>query len=138
MPTATSTPACLRARDELAQVVHAPGFVRRLHQRAEHAIAERAPFSSRSPTTSSMPSGSARARRTSIVCGKHESATKNCGGPPTLSIRFACTRCSIVIASAAAVASSSSDALATSIPVRSRTIVWKLRSASSRPCAISA
>ena len=42
------------------------------------------------------------------------------------------------IASAAAVASSSSEALATSRPVRSDTIVWKLSSASSRPCAISA
>ena len=41
-------------------------------------------------------------------------------------------------ATAAAVPSSSRDALATSIPVRSRTIVWKLRSDSSRPCATSA
>ena len=43
-----------------------------------------------------------------------------------------------VIASAAAVASSSSDAFASGSAVRSATIVWKLRSASSRPCAISA
>ncbi len=43
-----------------------------------------------------------------------------------------------VIASAAAVASSSIDALAIAIPVRSVTIVWKLTSASSRPCDISA
>ena len=42
------------------------------------------------------------------------------------------------IASAAAVASSSSDAFATGSPVRSVTIVWKLSSASSRPCEISA
>jgi hypothetical protein len=41
------------------------------------------------------------------------------------------------IASAAAVASSSNDALAMSRPVRSATIVWKLSSASSRPCEIS-
>ena len=41
------------------------------------------------------------------------------------------------MASAAAVASSSSDALARSIPVRSLTMVWKLRSASRRPCEIS-
>ena len=40
-------------------------------------------------------------------------------------------------ASATAVASSRSDALAMSRPVRSVTIVWKLSSASSRPCAIS-
>ena len=45
---------------------------------------------------------------------------------------------SSVIASAAAVASSSSDALAIAMPVRSQTIVWKLSSASSRPCEISA
>ena len=37
------------------------------------------------------------------------------------------------IASAAAVASSSNDALATSRPVNSEIIVWKLRSPSSRP-----
>ena len=41
------------------------------------------------------------------------------------------------IASAAAVASSSSEALATGRPVRSATIVWKFSSASSRPCEIS-
>ena len=43
-----------------------------------------------------------------------------------------------VIASAAAVASSSSEALAISMPVRSATMVWKLISASMRPCEISA
>ena len=48
------------------------------------------------------------------------------------------TRRSSVIASAAAVASSSSDALATSMPVRSLTAVWKVSSASRRPWAISA
>jgi hypothetical protein len=42
------------------------------------------------------------------------------------------------IASAAAVASSSSEALATASPVRSDIIVWKLSSASRRPCEISA
>jgi hypothetical protein len=41
-------------------------------------------------------------------------------------------------ASAQAVPSSSSDAFATSSAVRSRIIVWKLISASRRPCAISA
>ena len=44
----------------------------------------------------------------------------------------------IIIASAAAVASSSSDALVSGRPVRSATIVWKLNSASRRPWAISA
>ncbi len=42
------------------------------------------------------------------------------------------------MASAAAVPSSSREALATSIPVRSITIVWKLSSASRRPWEISA
>ena len=55
-----------------------------------------------------------------------------------MAVFFVCTRCSSVIASAAAVASSSSEAFATAIPVRSLTIVWKLRSDSRRPCAISA
>ena len=42
------------------------------------------------------------------------------------------------MASAAAVASSSIDAFAISKPVRSATIVWKFRRASSLPCEISA
>ncbi len=42
-----------------------------------------------------------------------------------------------VIASAAAVLSSSSDALATGSAVSSSTMVWKLSSASSRPWLIS-
>ena len=46
-------------------------------------------------------------------------------------------RRAIAIASAAAVASSSSEALVTGSPVRSVTIVWKLSSASSRPWLIS-
>ena len=43
-----------------------------------------------------------------------------------------------VIASAAAVASSRSEELASSQPVRSVTIVWKFSSDSRRPCEISA
>ena len=46
-------------------------------------------------------------------------------------------RCISVMASAAAVPSSSIDALATSRPVRSATMVWKFSSASSRPWLIS-
>ena len=41
------------------------------------------------------------------------------------------------MASAAAVASSSSEAPEVGRPVRSATMVWKLSSASSRPCEIS-
>ena len=42
-----------------------------------------------------------------------------------------------VMASAAAVPSSSSDALASASPARSATIVWKLSNASRRPWLIS-
>ena len=84
-----------------------------------------------------MPSGSARDRSTSIVCGRQRSLTRNRLRSPVPGL-FVRTRCSSVIASAAAVASSSSEAFATSIPVRSATIVWKLRSDSRRPWAISA
>ncbi len=90
-----------------------------------------------SPISSRMPSGSARPRRTSIVCGKQRSETRNTLSCPAGAF-FVCSRWNIVMASAAAVPSSSSDAVAMSIPVRSFTTVWKLRSDSSRPCAISA
>ena len=79
-----------------------------------------------------MPSGSARHARTSIVWGKHPDDTANTDRDPP------CTRRSIVMASAAAVGSSRSDAFATGMPVRSATSVWNVRSASRRPCAISA
>ena len=59
-----------------------------------------------------MPSGTARARITSRTCGKIAPAMTN-----VVAFGRFCTRCSSVIASAAAVASSSSDAVATSIPV---------------------
>ena len=47
------------------------------------------------------------------------------------------TRFASAMASAAAVASSSSEALATSSPVKSHTMVWKFSSASRRPWLIS-
>jgi hypothetical protein len=83
------------------------------------------------PTRTSMPSGSARVRTTAIVWGWHSASTKNVSPPLGL------TRRSSVIASAAAVPSSSSDALAMSMAVRSATMVWKSSSASSRPWEIS-
>ena len=46
--------------------------------------------------------------------------------------------CAMAMASAAAVDSSSSEALEISMPVRSATIVWKLSKASRRPWASSA
>ena len=84
------------------------------------------------PTSTRRPSGSARVRTTSIVCGWQSSETKN------RSDLLLHERLASVIASAAAVASSSSDALLISMPVRSVIMVWKLISASMRPCEISA
>ena len=78
-----------------------------------------------------MPIGSARVRSTAIVCGWVSWWTTNRSEPALLSRR------AIAIASAAAVPSSSSEALATGSPVSSLTIVWKLSSASSRPWLIS-
>ena len=78
-----------------------------------------------------QPSGSARVFTTAMVCGRQSLSTKN-----VLALDVV-TRCAMAIASAAAVASSSSDALAISSPVRSQTSVWKLRSASNRPWLIS-
>ena len=72
--------------------------------------------------SSLISSGSARPRRTSIVCAKHRSETTNTLSWPAGAF-FVFSRWNIVIASAAAVPSSSSDAVAMSIPVRSRTIV---------------
>ena len=84
-----------------------------------------------------MPSGCARVRTTSMVCGWHVSETRNVSAGLSAAAAGA-TACTMVIASAAAVASSSSDALAIGSPVRSAIIVWKFSSASSRPCEISA
>ena len=79
----------------------------------------------------SMPTGSARVRRTAIVCGWVSGCTTK------VSLGLFDSRRHIAMASAAAVASSSIEALARSMPVRSVTIVWKFRSASSRPWLIS-
>ena len=78
-----------------------------------------------------MPSGAARVRTTSIVCGSTSSATAKTRDALRVERRAS------VIASAAAVASSSIEAFAIAIPVRSVTIVWKLMSASRRPWEIS-
>ena len=73
----------------------------------------------------------ARVFTTFRVCGWQSSATKNALAP------FSPVRAHSAIASAAAVASSSSEAFAIARPVRSATMVWKFISASSRPCEIS-
>ena len=67
-----------------------------------------------------------------MVCGWQSPATTK------VSLLFFTLRRASVMASAAAVASSSIDALAMAMPVRSQTMVWKLTSASMRPCEISA
>ncbi len=74
----------------------------------------------------------ARVLTTAMVCGRQSLSTTNL---VEVFVRFA--RRTRVIASAAAVASSSSDALAVGRPLRSATIVWKFSSASSRPWEIS-
>ena len=66
-----------------------------------------------------------------MVCGSASASTTN--GPDALRL----PRRTSVIASAAAVPSSSREALAVGRPVRSPITVWKLRSASSRPWEIS-
>jgi hypothetical protein len=86
-----------------------------------------------SVTTTSTACATARVRMTSIVCGWHWSDTSRARrSSEALNDSIMC------IASAAAVASSSNDAFATSSAVRSLTTVWKLRSASRRPCETSA
>ena len=79
-----------------------------------------------------MPSGAARVRSRSRVCGWQRREAKK-----RLLARFFDRRRQKVMASAAAVASSSSEALATGRPVRSLIIVWKFSSASRRPWEIS-
>ena len=78
-----------------------------------------------------MPSGSARPRMASTVCGSASASTTYT--PP----RLLETQQASVIASAAAVPSSSIDTSRSASPVRSATIVWKLSSASRRPWLIS-
>ncbi|MNE63985.1 hypothetical protein D3C80_1593690 [compost metagenome] len=66
-------------------------------------------------------------RSTSRVCGWQWREAKNAGA------LLLARRLQKVMASAAAVASSSKEALAICMPVRSLTRVWKLSSASRRP-----
>ena len=78
-----------------------------------------------------MPSGAARVASTAAVCAYTSTSTASRWD------LLLPARCISVIASAAAVPSSSIDALDTSRPVRSQTMVWKLSRASSRPWLIS-
>ena len=79
----------------------------------------------------SISSGAARVWITAMFWGWQSRSTKN-----ALAFDFD-RRSAMVIASAQAVASSSRDALATSSPVRSLTMVWKFSNASRRPWLIS-
>jgi hypothetical protein len=80
---------------------------------------------------SRMPTASARLARRARVCGKASLSTMK-----TRSSTLEARRASIM-PSTTAVPSSSIEALAVSRPVRSVIIVWKLMSASRRPCEIS-
>mmetsp|Transcript_54650 Transcript_54650/g.102318 ORF Transcript_54650/g.102318 Transcript_54650/m.102318 type:complete len:214 (-) Transcript_54650:527-1168(-) len=74
--------------------------------------------SSTLPSTSSIPAASARVLTKALVCGCTLLSTKNLSRLPLVSAKH------MLIASAAAVASSRRDALAMGMPVRSDTMVW--------------
>ena len=80
--------------------------------------------------TTSIPRPAERVRAIASVCGWTRSSTKNLGF-------LVLPAWIIAIASAAAVPSSRSEALQSSKPVRSVTIVWKFISDSRRPCDTS-
>jgi hypothetical protein len=109
------------AVDGRSEVAHESCFVWILQQRTEHVAAE-LHFIDRPDVENEAEGFGARP--------KHVESLRKA--------TVADEETSRAIASPAAVASSSSDALATSIAVRSVTIVWKLINDSSRPCAISA
>ncbi len=81
--------------------------------------------------------GSLRVSSTSSVCGKRLRSTKSWLRPSLTASRELSANI-MSMASAAAVPSSSSEQLPISMPVREISAVWKLSSASSRPCEISA
>ncbi len=99
--------------------------------------AARAAMAVRGKTSISNSRCAARVRRTLKVWGKTASSTKNVWAPALACARGRAAN-NIAMASEAAVPSSSNDAFATSMSVRSVTIVWKLSKASKRPWAISA
>ena len=76
-----------------------------------------------SPITSSIPIGLALVYSSEMVCGKTKLETKNLL-IPAFFCALSLTAKSRLIASAAAVLSSKSDALAISIPVKSIAMVW--------------
>ena len=105
----------------------APGYC----TNAPKSASGRVPPRAKSISTSSMPTADARERSSALVCGSASASTAK-----TFDEDFDARRASS-IPSTTAVDSSSMDAFAVARPVRSVTIVWKLMSASSRPCEIS-
>ena len=133
--TTASAPAAFAAAITGGRIPDAPGGAGVLHEDAEAVscgIARRTSPGRRTATsTRSMPSASARLASTALVCGNASASTRK-----MFEADFEARRASS-IPSTTAVLSSSIDAFAVSSPVRSVTMVWKLISASSRPCEIS-
>ena len=123
--------ARVRRRRSTAARVDDPARRRRGTARARRRARRRAgrrPGRRRRPRCPSPRRGCARPRWSAAARRRRRRTGRSpCG----------CARRTSVIASAAAVPSSSSDALAVGSPVRSPTTVWKFSSASSRPCEIS-
>ena len=85
----------------------------------------------KSVSTTSIPRAAARCASRALVCGSASASTRK-----TFDVDLEARRATS-IPSTTAVDSSSIDAFAVARPVRSVTIVWKLMSASRRPCEIS-
>ncbi|OUD86723.1 hypothetical protein BC477_01920 [Clavibacter michiganensis subsp. michiganensis] len=128
--TARPPASCTRAMTALGSHTRpeAPGY----WMKAPNASGSSAGSTvARSCATSSMPSAAARLSRSARVCGRASASMRKTGV-----FAFEARRASSM-PSTTAVASSSMDAFAVARPESSATIVWKLMSASSRPCEIS-
>src|SRR6266571_2461758 len=125
-------PRGMRLVTERAVVLDLPLGRGILQQRADHAGAELETRGIRDDGlhAARLRPGAHDRDRLRVASLRNHEHRRGAGGTfATASVRF--------IASAAAVASSSREALAIGRAVRSATIVWKLSRASSRPCAIS-
>jgi deoxyinosine 3'endonuclease (endonuclease V) len=131
LATTTSAPAALAFSTKGRQSITAPSVAGYCTSTPSVGLAKS--YVAASPTTTRTPLGLARARTTSMVCGWQVREMKK-----VRAFSLGCTARHRFMASAAAVPSSSIEALAMAMPVRSQTSVWKLRIASRRPCEISA
>jgi len=102
------------------------GYWTRIAKHSASLISLTTFFTSNSLTA--IPSGLARVWTTAFVCGCAAASIRKIASSELLDVLLA-----NVIASAAAVASSSIDAFAIARPVKSLTIVWKANSASNLP-----